>query len=202
MTGASATLINDTFFANTSDNHGGGLAIMLSDSTGQDIANASLTSLTVNQNTAATDSGGMYISTTLKQVVSADNSIFDGNFVTANGYQGPIDVTLSNNNNGWFKTLTYNLVGTSDTMFPNNQNGNKRNNTTGLANALAQNGAPANYPLTLALSNVKGPNSPGYETGDPTLAGAAGAKGLDERGFKRQANKVSIGAYDPDATAQ
>jgi hypothetical protein len=58
-----------------------------------------------------------------------------------------------------------------------------------LANALAQNGAPADHQQTLALSTT----SPGYHTGDGMLAATT-----DERGFIRQDSGVSTGAEDPD----
>ena len=192
---STSTLTNDTFFQNTSDGHGGGLTVTANDTAGRPNSTAVLTSLTVYQNTAAIDSGGMYINTTLTNVVSVDNSIFSGNSVTAIGYNGPVDVTFSNPNVNVFKTEQYNLVGTSDTMFTSNTDPAKTN-TPGLANALAANGAPQGYPQTLALMN----NSPGFGQGDQTLAGQSAPNGIDERGFHRQANKVSIGAEDPDAT--
>jgi predicted outer membrane repeat protein len=185
---ASATLINDTFFQNSSTNHGGGLVVTVKN-TGTGTNTAALTSLTVNKNTAATDGGGLYIS---GGNVSVDNSIFDGNTVTASGYNGPEDVTV-----GVAGTLTdngYNLVGTSDTQF-STTNHDILNNTTGLATSLAQNGAPAGVPKTLALST----SSVGYEKGDQSLAGKSGLLGQDERGFARKSGMVSIGAEDPDA---
>ena len=164
--------------------------------TGTGTNNAALTSLTINQNTASTDSGGLYIAAAANGVVSIRNSILDGNTVTAQGYNGPIDVTLTNNLA--LNDIGYNLVGTSDTMFgPKNKD--ILNNTTGLASALAGNGAKAGYPQTLALTATKGNTSPGYETGDPGLAGQPDPLGKDERGLTRQAGKVSIGAEDPDA---
>jgi predicted outer membrane repeat protein len=185
---ASATLINDTFFQNTSTNHGGGLAVTVNN-TGTGTNTATLTSLTVNQNTASTDGGGLYIS---GGAASVDNSILDGNTVTATGYTGPEDVTV-----GVAGTLTdvgWNLVGTSDTQFSTAKN-DILNNTTGLATSLAKNGAPGGVPKTLALSTT----SVAYEKGDQSLAGQAGALGQDERGFSRVSGKVSIGAEDPDA---
>jgi hypothetical protein len=149
----------------------------------------------VNQNTAATDSGGMYVDSSLSGVVSVDNSIFSGNKVTANGYNGPVDVTMTNNNIA-LNEVGWNLVGTSDIMFTSVFDP-ARTDTPGLDTTLAANNAPPGYPPTLALLIT----SSGYEKGDPTLAGVSGAKGIDERGFYRQTGKVSIGAEDPDATA-
>src|SRR5262249_22768971 len=88
----------------------------------------------------------------------------------------------------------YNLVGTSNTMFPL-VNSNIRNDAVGLANSLADNGAVAGYPQTLALANT----SPGFRTGYQALAGSADPLGKDQRGRGRQAHQVSIGAMDPDA---
>ena len=185
---ASATLINDTFFQNTSDNHGGGLAVT-NNNTGTGTNTISLTSLTVNDNQASTDGGGLYTS---DRNVSVDNSILDGNTVTAGGYSGPEDLTVAS---GALIDNGYNLVGTSDTQFTLGTD--ILNNNPGLASSLAQNGAPAGVPPTLALST----SSPGYETGDQSLAGQSGALGQDERGFTRQSDEVSIGAEDPNATS-
>ncbi|HEY7159275.1 MAG TPA: Ig-like domain repeat protein, partial [Gemmataceae bacterium] len=186
-----ATLTNDTFFQNTSDNRGGGLGLILNDSTGSSNATALLTSLTVNQNTAATDSGGMYVDSALGQVVSVDNTILSGNNVTAPGYNGPVDVTMTNNNAA-LGTEQYNLVGTSDTMFKQ-VNKDRFTDTPGLAAFLAANGAQGGYPQTLALTKA----SLGFRTGDPGLAGQSDARGVDERGYTRPAGQVSIGAEDP-----
>jgi hypothetical protein len=158
-----------------------------------------MTSLTVTGNTAVSDAGGVYISNSNGQV-SVDNNIFDGNSVTQNGFNGPIDFYVSNVNQQSFNDIGYNLVGISDNMFTQDSN-DILNNTTGLANALALNGAPAGNPLTLALSKN---NSPGYDTGDQSLASQANPNSIDERGLTRQAKgvagqEVSIGAYDPDA---
>jgi hypothetical protein len=194
-TTVTANLTNLTFFNNTAKNaHGGGLYLYITDSTGSTTdATAVLTSLTVNQNTAGTDSGGMYVNSALKGVVQVTNSIFDGNTVTANGYNGPVNVTMTNTNTA-LTDNGYNLVGLADTMFFLKQgNGNIRDDKPGLAAALAANGAPAGYPLTLALQKT----SPGYESGNQNMVGFY--SDVDERGFSRQAGKVSIGAEDPDA---
>jgi predicted outer membrane repeat protein len=198
----SGTLTNDTFFQNVSDGHGGGLEVYLNDATGA-YANATavLTSLTVYQNQAAIDSGGLYIDSALNAtipVVSVDNNIFSGNLVTAPGYKGPVDVALTNNLG--FVKEQYNLVGTSDAALFGSGFDPAKTDTPGLAAFLALNGAPSTYPMTLALQNT----SPGYQMGDPSLAGKSGPSGTDERGFLRQDdgvfNFVSIGAEDPDAS--
>ncbi len=190
------TLTNDTFFKNTSDLFGGALFQALSNS-GTGSINDLLTSLTVYQNTAASAGGGLEISSNIAGAVTLDNNILDGNTVTNEPTEAQ-DVTLSN-----AAALTdkgYNLVGTSDNdNFKNGVNNDILNNTTGLANQLSANGAPANYPQTLALTAVKGANSPGYETGDPNLSTSGNPLNQDERGKTRQINKVSIGAEDPDA---
>jgi len=111
--------------------------------------------------------------------------------VTAKGYQGPLDVTVTQNNNGTsFQDQGYNLVGTTNSNQLFNNNNDIFNDNPGLANALANNNALPGYPQTLALSTT----SPGYEEGDQELAGQ-----LDERGLTRQTDSVSIGAEDPDA---
>lgn len=182
---ASASLTNDTFFQNKAAIHGGGLALFLTNN-GTGTNTVALTSLTVNGNQAGTDSGGLFVSAAAKGVVTADNNIFDGNTVTAVGYKGPVDVTLTNAQALIDKG--YNLVGLTDTMFTAKTD--ISNNNPGLANALANNNALPGYPQTLALANT----SPGYEKGDPHLAGQT-----DERGRIRLAGKVSVGAEDPDA---
>ncbi len=155
------------------------------------------TSLTVYQNCALNAGGGLMLLLNLVANSTAtaafDNNILDGNSVVNDEYNGGQDVTYySRAPFGWQGTFTdkgYNLVGTSDTMF-STTNHDILDNTTGLASSLAANGAKSGYPETLALSTT----SPGYETGYQTLAGQ-----IDERGLTRQANKVSIGAEDPDA---
>ena len=90
--------------------------------------------------------------------------------------------------------LGYNLLGSSDTDFNCPFDVFDNNNHPGLANALAPNNALPGYQKTLLLQAT----SPGYDKGDPTLAGET-----DERGSTRQVGqgrKVSIGAEDPDAT--
>lgn len=182
---ASATLTNDTFYKNFASDHGGGIALQLTN-TGTGLNTAQLTSLTVNQNQSGIDSGGLYVDAAQQKVVSVDNNIFDGNSVTAAGYNGPIDVTLAAGTT--LNDVGYNLVGLSDTMF-NVNNNDIFNNAPGLANALAGNNARPGFTLTLALLA----GSPAIGTGDPNLAGT-----IDGRGRTRQA-KVSIGAYDPNA---
>jgi predicted outer membrane repeat protein len=192
---ATNTLTNDTFFQNASDNTGGALSLNLANS-GAGNLSAVLTSLTVNGNTAANDGGGLYYTSSL-QAVTLDNNILDGNTVT-NKPAGAQDVTLAGG--AKFKAEKYNLLGVTDNNnFTNGVNNDILNNTTGLANQLAVNGAPANYPQTLALTAVKNNTSPGYETGDPNLATSVAPLNQDERGKTRQVNKVSIGAEDPDA---
>jgi hypothetical protein len=188
---ATATLVNDTFFQNTSKGHGGGLWLQLSN-TGTGANTAALYSNTVYMNTASTDSGGVYVSAP-NATVTLDNNIFDGNSVTAGGYTGALDIVFSNLN--VIKLEQYNLVGTSDQGFDPRNNHDIVNNNPGLAGTLAANGAKPGYPQTLAL----GPASPGYEKGDPGLAGDPSPYGIDERGLTRQTGKVSIGAEDPDA---
>ncbi len=126
------TLTNDTFFQNLAD-FGGGIALVDLTNNGTGKNTAVLTSLTVNQNDASTAGGGLYVANGANGAVSMDNNIFDGNTVSAPGYNGPLDVTLlvglAMNDIG------YNLVGTSDTMFTV-KNSDILNNNPVLANAL------------------------------------------------------------------
>lgn len=183
---ATATLTNNTFFKNIADSDGGGIALFLTN-TGTSTNTAALTSLTVNQNQAGTDSGGLYVSAAQNGVVSVDNCILSGNTVTAVGYKGPVDVTLTNN--AALNDKGYNLVGTSNAMFTAKTDPPKNDNP-GLENGLGTNNAKPGYPQTLAVQV----GSPALGTGDPNLAGT-----IDERGLTRQPNKVSIGAEDPNA---
>jgi hypothetical protein len=193
-TGAtSMTLVNDTFFKNTSADKGGGLLVKATN-TGTGTNTVELTSLTVNQNSAVNGGGGVYLDG--PQNVTVRNDIFDGNTVTAAGYNGPLDVTLTSG--ATLNDVGYNLVGTSNSNKVFTQTTDIFNNTTGLANTLAANGAKAGYPMTLALAKT----SPGYEMGYQALAGMPSPWGIDERGLTRQSGsglKVSIGAEDPDA---
>jgi predicted outer membrane repeat protein len=186
----STVLANDTFFQNTASGAGGlggGLLLTLANS-GTGTNDATLTCLTVNQNQAAADGGGVYVGADQQSIVQVGNSIFDGNTVTAAGYNGPVDFQLDSDPRSFFDR-GYNLVGTADLMFSLAAL-DIFNDNPGLANALAPNAAKPGYQVTLALAL----NSPGYEMGDPSLAGST-----DERGWIRQAGKVSIGAEDPDA---
>ncbi len=190
---AKALLINDTFFQNFASTHGGGLALQLAQ--GGTLTNTvAMTSLTVYKNTAGTDSGGLYGLAGQAGSISINNSIFDQNIVTAQNYMGPIDVTLSNNNVA-LKDLGWNLVGTSNAMMFSVLANDILNNNAGLSNTLAANNALPGFPQTLALLA----GSPANRAGDNTLAGKPNPLNIDARGRTRQANKVSIGAYDPDA---
>lgn len=109
--------------------------------------------------------------------------------MNAAGYNGPLDVTLPNNQ--VLVDSGFNLVDVSDTMFT--ALAGDRFGNIGLANALADNNALPGYQQTLALAV----NSDGYDNGDQSLAGQP-----DERGHIRRSEigwKVSIGAEDPDA---
>jgi hypothetical protein len=179
-------LINDTFFQNSAS-HGAGMALQLAGNGPSGLVQSN----TITGNTASTDGGGLWAwVSTSGSVLSVDNNIIDGNSVTAQGYNGPLDVTLAS---GKLSDQGYNLVGTSNPGWT--AGGDQTNNTTGLANALANNGAKPGYPQTLALSNT----SPGYRKGDQELTSLGNPFNLDERGLTRQAGKVSIGAEDPDA---
>jgi predicted outer membrane repeat protein len=189
---ATAQFNNDTFYLNKSSDHGGAMSLYLNN-TGTGTNTAGLTSLTVYGNTAGGDSGGVFVGAGQPGTVAMDNNILDGNTVSLLGYNGPVDVTLVANN--ILNDIGYNLVGSSDTMFVNGVNHDivDNNNAPGVANQLALNNAKPGYQVTLALQTAA-PASPAYETGDPSQAGS-----IDERGYTRQAGKVSIGAEDPDA---
>jgi hypothetical protein len=191
---ASTYLINDTFFSDVAAT-GAGIGLILQD-TGTGTNTALVQSCTVTGCTASTKGGGLWADAGTNWV-TVDNNIFDGNTVTEEGYNGPLDDTLAAGTS--LTDKGYNLVDASDAKpngFNNNPNTDVINNgPPGLAATLANNGAKPGYPQTLALLNT----SPGYQKGDANLAGT-----LDERGLTRQNNpgmnlKVSIGAEDPNA---
>jgi hypothetical protein len=186
------TLVNDTFFKNTSVS-GGGFSFELL-ATGNGTSTGDLTSLTVYNNLGTNGCGGAALGFTNPRDVAVDNCIFDGN-TSAPPYTGAVDIMTFGN-----LALTdkgYNLVGSSDAALFDPINKNDiidQNNNPGLANALAANGALAGYPQTLDATH-----SLGYEKGDGTLFNQGNPKGIDARGLIRQQGKVSIGAEDPDA---
>jgi predicted outer membrane repeat protein len=186
------TFINDTFFQNTADTSGGAVYLKQNANNTLHVA-LELTSLTVYSNTGATGTGGIVLDGLFD--ASIDNCILSGNKVTDNNFQGAVDIIFSNGAS--ILTETYNLVGTSDAGSFKSNTDPAANDTPGLANALADNGANAGYPQTLSINN----QSAAYRTGDKALGGKAGNRGLDARGKVRDVNKtnVSIGAYDPDA---
>ena len=178
---SSVTLVNDTFFQNRTSYKGGGLTVGITKIAGNTGTNtATLTSLTVYKNTASVAGGGLFVEF---NSVSLGNSIMDGNSLPV----GRKDIT------GQIIDLGFNLFGTSDAMYSNGKN-DIVNDNTGLASTLAQNGAPAGYPKTLALSVT----SVAYEQGDQNLTNRNAPWNKDERGFLRQNGKVSIGSEDPD----
>jgi hypothetical protein len=198
---AEITLINDTIFSNTSSDTGGGLGLILSNG-GSGTNTAVLTSLTVYGNTATNHAGGVYVVATDQNAVSVDNNIFDGNTVTNPGVLEILDysdgIALDHTND-----VGYNLVGTSNLGFQA-ANHDIKNNNPGLQGFLADNGALPGYPQTLKLFNT----SPGFEMGDQGLASKPNPLNIDAGGLIRQFGFiqgewrfVSIGAYDPDATA-
>ncbi len=188
---ASTTLVNDTFFQNNAQGSGGGLYLAQTNN-GTGACSAWLYSLTVYYNWAMLSAGGAYASGP-NGSLTLDNNIFEGNDVYYPGYTSPLDILFSNPK--VINTEKYNLVGTSDKGFTGTGDINDALNYPGLAGSLANNGAAPGYPQTLALSNI----SPGYEKGDQNLVNLINPYTIDERGWTRQAGKVSMGAEDPDA---
>jgi hypothetical protein len=195
-------LINDTFFKNQSAGHGGALALALTNNGGGN--GAFLTSLTVYKNTAAVDSGGVYVNATDPGVVNLDNNIFDQNIVTAADYTGELDFLAVN-----FASVShagYNLVGTSNnnnnSVFGAKGKNDILNDSAGLEDTLANNGALPGYPQTLKMST----QSIGYQKGDQNLVDLPNPNNIDAGGLTRVSEllngqwlAVSIGAMDPDA---
>ncbi len=160
-----------------------------------------LTSLTVYKNTSAADGGGVYVDADNPNLVSVDNNIFDGNTVpAANGGVDP-DFFVANNT---VADKGFNLIGTGDTGFA--EETDILNDNPGLQNFLANNGALAGFPQTLAMLTAPGQASPGYEAGEQALATQGNPQNIDAGGLIRQSGFVngtflwvSIGAMDPDA---
>jgi predicted outer membrane repeat protein len=190
---ATFTITNSTFYQNDSGMHGGGIALWR-DNTGTGTNTASLTSLTIYQNQASNDGGGLWLKTLDAAILTQVwNSIIADNFIENTPDQGP-DVI------GLFKSSGYNLIGIAPTD-PNQQwaAGDQLGNAVapldpGLdLNGLADNGGPT---LTIKVLLT----SPAYRMGDKNLANTT-----DQRGFTRRYDltipvKVTIGAYDPDAS--
>lgn len=191
-----SNLVNVTFFQNTSDNEGAGVSVY-SRNTGSGSNWVALTSLTASQNTAANGGGALMINAVLANTVSVENSILDNNTVT-NEPGLPQDVTAMLTNT--LNDIGWNLVGTTDSMFDPTNKHDILNNNSGLDNKLANNGAQAGYPQTLALL----PGSVAIGAGEDRLSGLAAPYNQDARGLTRQPMKggkvlVSIGAEDPNA---
>lgn len=132
------------------------------------------------ENSATLSGNGLFINSGNADV---DNNIFDGSILNVTVAPG---ASLND--------IGYNMVGNLDNMF-NKTNHDVFTASPDLANALAQNGAPAGYQPTLALATT----SLGYLAGDPNLYFAGDIRDTDERGFSRQDAFISIGAEDPDA---
>jgi hypothetical protein len=188
---ASFTIRNSTLIGNNSDNHGGGLALENS-KTGTGTNTASLTSLTMYQNLAITDGGGLWINVTGAAAPQVWNSIIAGNqneTSANNGYDvfGPVS------------SQGFNLIGQTEGSSGWRSSDYKGSAANPLDPKLDTHGLQDNGGPTQTIKLLT--TSQGYENGDPTLANASDPLNKDQRGYTRQQNKVSIGAYDPDAVA-
>lgn len=188
---ASFTVVNSTFFQNQSDTNGGAIALRASN-TGTGTNTVSLTSLTVYQNQAELSGGGLWLSLSGTQPPVVRNSIFAGNTLAVGAAADGFDVY------GQVNSVGFNLVGQtegSNGWIANDQKGSAANPLDpGLdPNGLAFNGGPTQTLKVLTTSKA-------YRNGDPNMDTLAAPLNKDQRGYTRQHNKVSVGAYDPDAT--
>ena len=192
---ASLTVTNDTFYQGYAQ-YGGGIALDNSASNGT-TNTVTLTSLTVYQNEATTNGGGLWISAAtgvpgLRPQLT--NNIIAGNYIDDPPTDGP-DVS------GNALSLGFNLIGETDgsgnTVWLSNDI--KGTSTNPKSPGLAPGGPTDNGGLTFTIKLVSG--SLAYENGNPVLGKGPGKQNTtDQRGYIRQL-AVSIGAYDPDATA-
>jgi hypothetical protein len=188
---------------NSADENGGGLAIRLANS-GTGTNTATLTSLTVYENQAATAGGGLYenLSGSSAATLLLRNSIIAGDIIENPPEFGP-DVLVAGITTS-FKSLGYNFIGVGDNgtgimAYPWTGDDHWGTAANPLVPALDPNGLQWNGGPTETLKLLTTANG-GYHMGDPTLAGTT-----DQRGYTRVSNPpttdISVGAYDPDATA-
>jgi hypothetical protein len=180
------TALNSTFYKNSAEN-GGAISLNIT-ATGKGSYQPVLRSLTIYQNQASNQGGGLYTSATATNLFP----ILDNNIVAGNAVENPpgdgADVF------GQVKSSGYNLIGQGGVADGNIKWGSLDFTGTdsnplspGLDSGLTSNGGPTQ---TIILLN----GSTAYRNGDPTLGGST-----DQRGYTR-GTRVSIGAYDPDAT--
>jgi hypothetical protein len=190
---ASLTIVNSTFYNNTTPANGGGIALQMT-YTGTGSNTVALTSLTVTKNTASVEGGGLYIvyfdptATTDPQV---RNSIIAGN-------QAENDPDVFGRVSS-APTAGYDLIGVVDPLGSTGWNSSCLTGTIGNPKdpGLDPNGPADNGGPTFTIKLVTG-RSLAYQNGDPNINGNDVTK-VDQRGYTR-ATKATIGAYDPDAT--
>jgi hypothetical protein len=182
---ASLAVANSTFYNNTSESKGGGIALKTTVA-GRGANTVVLTSLTMTRNVAA-EGGALWIDPTTTTAPEVRNSIIAKN----QGDHNP-DVfgTVSD-----ARTAGYNLIGQID---PKGSTGWNASNQVGDAakpidpgldaNGPADNGGPTKT-IKLAVGSVA------YQKGDPRINDV---NAFDQRGSAR-AKTATIGAYDPDA---
>ena len=150
---------------------------------------ATLTSLTVYSNTATGNGGGLWVDAPAGGGrVRINNSIIAGNTATGQG----LDVfAVAFPVNPSIVSQGYNFIG----VFAGSTGWNAFDvgfGTAGAGNpalgALEDNGGKT-MTITVPITNTAV-----YRVGNPALSGTK-----DQRGLTRAADKVTIGAYDPDA---
>jgi predicted outer membrane repeat protein len=189
------TVQNSTFYNNYSGTQGGGLSLNLTaDTAGMN--SVTLTSLTVTKNFAQQAGGGLYTLYTGPAngnvYPKVRNSIIAGNLITTAASNG-FDVK------GRVLSLGFNLVGIGE----GSENSFGQSDYVGTAanpkdpgldsNGLTNNGGPTQTIKVLTTSVA-------YQHGDPNLAGTTDQRGIGYTRRSDDTHKVTIGAYDPDAT--
>ncbi|MEO7702479.1 MAG: HYR domain-containing protein [Opitutus sp.] len=184
VSGADFSIESSTFATNTA---GTGGAIAFSAAGGKTVNTATLTAITVAENIADAQSGGLYVSGA-GAIANVSGSVFARNVTTNNGgAQTPHD--LATQNSGKINSVDYNIVVKPGSTF----------SPYGTHDQIGVD------PLLLPLANYGGrtrtfaigQESPAYNTGSPTFVG--NLIKTDQRGFPRVWLQGNVGRADAGA---
>ncbi|MCX7417987.1 MAG: hypothetical protein NT013_00410, partial [Planctomycetia bacterium] len=179
----SATITNSTISGNTSKEYGGGIY--------NDRATLNLTNTTVTDNHSDSDNSGGGTGGGLYNYVNRGGSVTLTNSIMAKNYRGSGTTTDDDISSNVTVTANFSLIGdpTEATITgSNNLNGDP------LLGPLADNGGPTKTHALLS-------GSPAINTGNDSLAGAAGDFDQRGNGFDRKVyGRVDIGAFEFFAT--
>lgn len=191
---ASLAVSNSTFYNNDSGRDGGGLHIYTRHA-GSGSNTSSLTSLTVAKNTGAKRGGGVFLLVDGAARPQVTNSIIALNTNGPSPTTVSPDVYFSSVQGGvTINSGGFNIIGAADGSVGWNPQDYVGTSANPLDPGLDPTGPTDNGGPTFTIKLVTG--SAAFRKGKPALGGTT-----DQRGFTRQADKLSIGAYDPDATS-